>query len=49
MQKIRSGTLAALLLGSIITPTFSLAAQADSDAIRQAALRMRSRGTSPKG
>ena len=39
MQKIRSGTLAALLLGSIITPTFSLAAQADSDAIRQAALK----------
>ncbi|MEC3949499.1 M20/M25/M40 family metallo-hydrolase [Sphingobium sp. HWE2-09] len=39
MQKIRSGTLAALLLGSIFTPTFVLAAPADSAAIRDAALK----------
>lgn len=39
MQKIRSGTLAALLLGSIFTPCLSLAAPADSDAIREAALK----------
>lgn len=39
MQKIRSGTLAALLLGSIFTPSLSLAAPADSDAIREAALK----------
>lgn len=39
MQKIRSGTLAALLLGSIFTPSLSLAAPADSDAIRDAALK----------
>ncbi|QGP78445.1 M20/M25/M40 family metallo-hydrolase [Sphingobium sp. CAP-1] len=39
MQKIRSGTLAALLLGSILTPSFSLAAPADSAAIREAALK----------
>ena len=39
MQKIRSGTLAALLLGSAFTPTLSLAAPADSAAIREAALK----------
>lgn len=39
MQKIRSGTLAALLLGSIFTPTLSLAAPADSGTIREAALK----------
>ena len=38
MQKIRSGPLAALLLGSIFTPTFAMAAPADSMAIRDAAL-----------
>lgn len=42
MQKIRSGTLAALLLGSIFTPAFfssaALAAPTDSAAIRDAAL-----------
>lgn len=39
MQKIRSGTLAALLLGSIFTPALSLAAPADSGTIREAALK----------
>jgi acetylornithine deacetylase/succinyl-diaminopimelate desuccinylase-like protein len=39
MQKIRSGTLAALLLGSIFTPSLSLAAPADNDVIREAALK----------
>ncbi|CAM8671006.1 MULTISPECIES: M20/M25/M40 family metallo-hydrolase [Sphingobium] len=39
MQKIRSGTLAALLLGSIFTPALSHAAPADSAAIRDAALK----------
>ncbi|MGW8203382.1 M20/M25/M40 family metallo-hydrolase [Sphingomonas bisphenolicum] len=39
MQKIRSGTLAALLLGSIFTPPLALAAPADSAAIREAALK----------
>ncbi|MBZ9646211.1 M20/M25/M40 family metallo-hydrolase [Sphingobium sp. 3R8] len=39
MQKIRSGTLAALLLGSIFTPPIALAAPADSAAIREAALK----------
>ena len=39
MQKIRSGTLAALLLGSAFTPTLSFAAPADSAAIREAALK----------
>ncbi len=39
MQKIRSGTLAALLLGSIFTPVLSHAAPADSAAIRDAALK----------
>lgn len=39
MQKIRSGTLAALLLGSIFTPVLSQAAPADSAAIRDAALK----------
>ena len=39
MQKIRSGTLTALLLGSIFTPALSLAAPADSGTIREAALK----------
>ncbi|MBJ7378528.1 M20/M25/M40 family metallo-hydrolase [Sphingobium sp.] len=39
MQKIRSGTLAALLIGSIFTPALSHAAPADSAAIRDAALK----------
>ncbi len=39
MQKIRSGTLAALLLGSIFTPALSLAAPADSGTIRETALK----------
>ncbi|WP_088185557.1 M20/M25/M40 family metallo-hydrolase [Sphingobium sp. Z007] len=39
MQKIRSGTLAALLLGSIFTPALSHAAPADSAAIRDAAMK----------
>ena len=39
MQKIRSGTLAALLLGSIITPAITHAASADSGTIREAALK----------
>ncbi len=39
MQKIRSGTLAALLLGSISIPVLSQAAPADSSAIRDAALK----------
>ena len=39
MQKIRSGTLAALLLGSILTSALAQAASADSAAIREAALR----------
>ncbi|BBF70140.1 M20/M25/M40 family metallo-hydrolase [Sphingomonas bisphenolicum] len=39
MQKIRSGTLAALLLGSIFTPPLALAAPTDSAAIREAALK----------
>lgn len=39
MQKIRSGTLAALLLGSIFTPVLSQAAPANSAAIRDAALK----------
>ena len=39
MQKIRSGTLAALLLGSIFTPALSLTAPADSGTIREAALK----------
>ncbi|NML11219.1 M28 family peptidase [Sphingobium sp. AR-3-1] len=39
MQKIRSGTLAALLLGSIFTPVLSHAAPADSAAIRDSALK----------
>lgn len=39
MQKIRPGTLAALLLGSIFTPALSHAAPADSAAIRDAALK----------
>lgn len=38
MQKIRSGTLAALLLGSILTSTHVHAAPADGTAIRDAAL-----------
>ncbi|MEC3911299.1 M20/M25/M40 family metallo-hydrolase [Sphingobium sp. CR2-8] len=39
MQKIRSGTLAALLLGSIFTPPLAMAAPTDSAAIRAAALK----------
>lgn len=39
MQKIRSGTLAALALGGILTPATAFADPARSDAIRQAALR----------
>ncbi|MBB3980777.1 hypothetical protein GGR44_000408 [Sphingobium fontiphilum] len=39
MQKIRSGTLAALLLGGILTPSLAVAAPADSKAIRDAALK----------
>ncbi|MFD1103743.1 M28 family peptidase [Sphingobium olei] len=39
MQKIRSGTLAALALGSIVIPTAVQAAPPRSDAIREAALR----------
>lgn len=39
MQKIRSGTLAALLLGSISIPVLSHAAPADRTAIRDAALK----------
>lgn len=39
MQKIRSGTLAALFLGGILTPSIALAAAADSKAIRDAALK----------
>jgi hypothetical protein len=39
MQKIRSGPLAALLLGSILTPALAHAAPADSSAIREAALK----------
>lgn len=39
MQKIRSGTLATLLLGSLLTPVLSHAAPADSAAIRDAALK----------
>ncbi|MBU1464388.1 MAG: peptidase M28 family protein, partial [Alphaproteobacteria bacterium] len=39
MQKIRSGTLAALLLGSLFTPVLAHAAPADSAAIRDAALK----------
>lgn len=39
MQKIRSGTLAALLLGGILTPSLALAAAADSKTIRDAALK----------
>ncbi|MBA4091940.1 MAG: peptidase M28 family protein [Sphingobium sp.] len=39
MQKIRSGTLAALLLGSILTPPLAHAAPTDGSAIREAALK----------
>lgn len=39
MQKIRSGTLAALLLGSILNPAAGIAAPADSSAIATAALK----------
>lgn len=39
MQKIRSGTLVALLLGGILTPSLALAAAADSKTIRDAALK----------
>jgi hypothetical protein len=39
MQKIRSGPLAALLLGSILAPSLAQAAPADSSAIREAALK----------
>lgn len=39
MQKIRSGSLAALLLGSIFTPALAQMAPTDSAAIRDAALR----------
>ncbi|WP_420144755.1 M20/M25/M40 family metallo-hydrolase [Sphingobium sp.] len=39
MQKIRSGTLAALFLGSILTPALSQAAPGNEAAIREAALK----------
>ena len=39
MQKIRSGTLAALLLGSILSPAIAQAASASDTAIREAALK----------
>ncbi|WP_298394698.1 M20/M25/M40 family metallo-hydrolase [Sphingobium sp.] len=39
MQKIRSGTLAALFLGSILSPALSYAAPASDAAIREAALK----------